>query len=307
MSEKKRLLLIDSNSIIHRAFHALPPLKKKDGEVVNAVYGFLLIFIKSVKDFRPDYIIAAFDVPFPTFRHKKFKGYKVKRVAAPDELYSQIPLVKEFLRLFRVPVLEKKGFEADDIIGTVSRDFPGMEPQAETIILSGDTDNLQLVDGKTKVSAIKTGVKETILYDENMVRSRFGGLSPKQLVDYKGLRGDSSDNIPGVLGIGEKTAISLLLEFGSLENIYKNLKSKKIPERTRKLLADHKDQAFLSRELGKIETRIPLKINIKDCLWGKYDKEEILKEIDNYQFSSLRKRIEGLMDNGEIGKNLKLW
>jgi len=299
----KRLLLIDANSIMHRAFHALPPLKKKNGEMVNAVYGFLLIFIKSIKDFRPDYIITAFDLPAPTFRHKKYKEYKAKRVAAPQEFYNQIPMVKELLRLFKVPVLEKAGFEADDIIGTVSRRFP--EKETEIIILSGDNDILQLVNKKTKVSAPKRGIKDVILYDENTVKERFGGLTPEQLVDYKGLRGDASDNIPGVRGIGEKTATSLLLEFKSLKNIYNNLED--IPGRTKQLLEESKDQAFLSRELGEIDTNVPIKINLKDCLWGKYEKEKILEEIDSYQFSSLRGRVEELMGGGKIGENLKLW
>jgi DNA polymerase-1 len=288
---------------MHRAFHALPPLKKKNGEIVNAVYGFLLIFIKSIKDFKPDYIITTFDLPNPTFRHKKYKEYKAKRTAAPQEFYDQIPKVKEFLRLFRVPVLEKVGFEADDIIGTISRRFS--EKEAEVIILSGDSDILQLVNKKIKVSAPKKGVKEVVLYDENMVKEKFGGLTPNQLVDYKGLRGDSSDNIPGVPGIGEKTATSLLLEFNNLENVYKNLK--KISERTRQLLIDNKDQAFLSRELGEIDTAVPIKISLKDCSWGKYEKEKILKEIDDYQFFSLKGRVEDLIGGGVIGENLKLW
>lgn len=303
----KRLLLIDSNSIIHRAFHALPPLRKKNGELVNAVYGFLLIFIKAVKDFKPDYIIAAFDPAGPTFRHKKFKEYKAKRAAAPEDLYSQIPMVKDILCLFKVPVLEKPGFEADDVIGTVAREFPKKEPGAETVILSGDTDNFQLVDRKTRVSALKTGIKETVLYDENKVKERFGGLSPRQLIDYKGLRGDASDNIPGVPGIGEKTAIKLLSEFGSLERIYKNLGSKKISQKIGNLLKENKEQALLSRDLGKIKTDIPLNINLKDCLWGKYEKEEVLREIESYQFTSLRERIEKLTGKNEIGENLKLW
>jgi DNA polymerase-1 len=307
MSEKKRLLLIDSNSIIHRAYHALPPLKKKDGEVVNAVYGFLLIFIKTIKELRPDYIIAAFDVREPTFRHKRFKEYKAKRVAAPDDLYSQIPKVKDMLCLFKVPVAEKAGFEADDIIGTIAKRFPKDNPKTEVVILSGDTDNLQLVDDNIKVSALKTGVKETVLYDEEMVKEKFGGLSPKQLIDYKGLRGDASDNISGVPGIGEKNAISLLLEFGNLEKVYKNLNSKKISDKIRKLLKENKDKAFLSKELGEISTKVPLKINAKDCLWGKYKKEEILEEIDRYQFFSLKERIADLIGDDGIGKNLKLW
>lgn len=308
--EKKYLIVIDSNSIIHRAFHALPPLKRKNGEIVNAIYGFLLVFMKVIKDFKPSYIIATFDLPKPTFRHKKYKEYKANRPKAPEELYSQIPKIKEFLRLFKVLILEKEGFEADDIIGTVSRVVPKKDSKIETIIISGDLDTLQLVDNKTKVFALRKGVKDTILYDEKLAKERFGGLKPNQLIDYKGLRGDPSDNIPGVLGIGEKTAINLLLEFKTLENIYKNInKTKKISDRVKQLLLNNKKMAFLSRELAEINTKTPININIKDCQWGVYDKNKIMELLDKYEFFTLKKRFIEMIgeENKSIGENLKLW
>ena len=225
--QKKRLIVIDGNSVIHRAFHALPPLTTKSGKLVNAIYGFLLVFFKAIKEFQPDFIAAAFDFPGPTFRHKKFKEYKAKRPPAPEELYQQIPKVKEILEAFNVPIFEKESFEADDIIGTISQLASKKQvfPEIETIILSGDLDALQLVDSQTKAYTLRKGVKDVVLYDEKLVKEKFQGLTPEQLLDFKALRGDPSDNIPGVTGIGEKTAIGLLLKFGSLENLYKEIKA----------------------------------------------------------------------------------
>ena len=220
MSQKKeKLLIIDSNALIHRAFHALPPLSDSQGRPTNAVYGFTTIFLKAVKDLKPDYVAACFDRKEKTFRHEEYVEYKATRVKAPDELYEQIPLVKEVVRSFDVPVFELAGYEADDLIGTVATLKSVDRPDIETIILTGDQDCLQLVDYNTKVLSPHKGLSETILYGEQEVKEKFGGLMPKQLIDYKGLRGDTSDNIPGVKGIGEKGAIDLLLNFGSLEEV----------------------------------------------------------------------------------------
>ena len=174
MEPKKRLIIIDSNSIIHRVYHALPALTTKKGELVNAVYGFLLAFFKAIKDFQPDYICACFDFPAPTFRHKKYKEYKAKRPPAPEELYQQIPKVKEVLEAFNVPIFEKEGFEADDIIGTIAHLAPKRQiiPEVETIILSGDLDVLQLINPKTKIYSLRKGVKDIVLYDENLVKEK---------------------------------------------------------------------------------------------------------------------------------------
>jgi len=317
-NKTKRLLIIDSNSIIHRAYHALPSLTTKKGELVNAVYGFLLVFLKAIKDFRPDFIAAAFDSPAPTFRHKKYKEYKAKRPKAPEELYQQIPKVKEVLGAFGVPVFEIAGFEADDIIGTISSLAPKKQiiPPLETIILSGDLDSLQLVDNKTKVYALKKGVKDIILYDENLVKEKFHGLSPKQILEFKALRGDASDNIPGVTGIGEKTAIKLLSKFGSLENIYKeNLKekfaaAKEFKPRLGEILSKYKEQAFLSKDLAQINKNVPLDFSLNKCSFGGYDKEKIIRVLKKFDFYSLLNRFSEINYNGKekkIGENLKLW
>lgn len=292
------LIIIDSNSVIHRAFHALPPLTTKKGEVVGAVYGFLLVLFRAIKDFQPDYIAACFDFPAPTFRHQKFKEYKAKRPKAPEELYSQFPKVKEILNAFNIPIFEKEGFEADDLIGTIAFLSP-----VEVIILSGDLDALQLISNKIKVFTLKKGVKDTILYDEQLTKEKFEGLMPEQILDYKALRGDPSDNIPGVKGIGEKTATELILKFGNIENLYKEIE--KIKPKTKELLLKYKEQAFLSRDLARIEKQVPIDFNLEKCRWGNYSKEEIVKLLESFEFHSLIKRLPG--DRPPVGGNLKLW
>lgn len=289
--EKKRLVVIDANSIIHRAFHALPPLTTKKGEAVGAVYGFLLVFFKALKDFQPDFVAACFDVPGPTFRHEKFKKYKAQRPPVPEELYQQIPRVKGVLEVFNVRSFEKQGFEADDLIGTIADKAPKKQayPELETIILSGDTDTLQLVDKNTKVFSLRKGVKDTVLYDEGAVKEKYGGLAPSQLLDMRALKGDASDNIPGVPGIGEKTALELLKEYGTLENLYDNVAL--LPSKVGQKLFQHKDSAFMSRDLARIDRNVPVDFNLHDCKWGGYDRKEVIKKLKDLDFYSLIDRL----------------
>jgi DNA polymerase-1 len=287
---KKRLIIIDSNSIIHRAFHALPPLTTKKGELVNAVYGFLLVFLKVLRELKPDFVFATFDFPGPTFRHKEFKEYKATRPKASAELYNQIPKIKEILKSFNVPIFEKEGFEADDLIGTISRLAPKKQilSEIETIILSGDLDTLQLINPQTKVYLLKKGVKDTILYDEKAVQERYG-LLPEQLVDFRALKGDPSDNIPGVPSIGEKTAQKLIKEFGSLENLYSNLD--KLKPALGAKLQEYKDQAFFSKNLAKINQNVEIDIDFKKGEWRNYDREKISQIFKELEFFSLIKRL----------------
>lgn len=311
----KKLVIFDGNALVHRAYHALPPLKSETGELTNAVYGFLLVFLKAIKDFRPEYVVATFDLPFPSFRHIKYKLYKAKRVKAPDELYEQIPKIKEILKDFNVKILEKKGFEADDLIGTISTSVKKKQiyPEIETIIVSGDADVLQLVDKRTKAYILRKGVKDIVLYDEEKVKEKYGGLLPEQLVDYKSLRGDPSDNIPGVFGVGEKTAVDLVKKFGSLESIYDELrknseKIREIKESLRKKLAEYKDQAFVSKMLAEIKKDVAIDFNLKDCVWGDYDKNKVIKDFSRYSFNSLITRLnENTSGEKEVRANLKLW
>ncbi|MCL5010911.1 MAG: DNA polymerase [Patescibacteria group bacterium] len=293
----KKFLIIDSNALIHRAYHALPPLTTKNGELVNAVYGFLLALLKAIKDLQPDYIAACFDVKFPTFRHKAFAAYKAKREKAPEELYKQISLVKEGLAAFNILVFEKEGFEADDLIGTLAKKAPQKQalPKVETVILSGDMDNLQLVDEQTKVFTFRKGLKDEVLYDIGKVKERYGGLEPSQLQDYRGLAGDQSDNIPGVSGIGQKTAIELLKEFGSLENLYDAIENEKPQISKIKLgvlqkLKDYKEQALISQQLAQIHVNVPVDFNLQDCLFS-FDFQKAADMLKRFEFFSLVNRL----------------
>lgn len=301
MENKETFVIIDANSIIHRAFHALPPLKSKDGQVVNAVYGFLLVLFKLLKEIEPKYFVACFDVPKPTFRKKMFEEYKAQRKKAPDELYIQIPIVKEVLRTFNVPVFEKEGYEGDDLIGTLSFNVK----DKLNIVVSGDKDNLQLINNNTRVYYLNQGVKSAIMYDEVMVKEKYGGLTPSQLIDYKGLRGDASDNIPGVKGIGEKTGLVLIRDFGSIDNLYDKIGKGEdnLPKKLKEKLIDQKKEAYLSRELSEIRKDVPIEINLKDCEWGGYDNKEVLEMLKQFNFNSLIKNI----DPDRTGENLRLW
>jgi DNA polymerase-1 len=314
--EKKRLVIIDSNSVVHRAFHALPPLSTKKGELVNAVYGFLLVLFKAIKEFQPDHIIAAFDLPVPTFRHKKFAKYKAKRPPAPKELYEQIPKVKEILKAFNILIFEKEGFEADDLIGTISQQFSRKQiiPKSEIIILSGDLDILQLVDEKTKAFILRKGVKDTVLYDESLVKEKYQGLNPSQLDDFRALRGDPSDNIPGVRGIGEKTAIQLIKQFNTLENLYSVLEKKAakdgppINPKVRLKLEQQKEQAFFSKELAQIRRDVPIDLKLEECRWLDYNKERAVGILEDFDFYSLIPRLPSIGQQEERFKNnLRLW
>ena len=296
--EKKRLIIIDSNSIVHRAFHALPPLSTKSGEVVGAVYGFLLVFLKALRELQPEFIAATFDLPGQTFRHEKFKEYKATRPPTAEGICQQLPKVKGILKAFKIPIFEKQGFEADDIIATIS-DMVKKQRTAtelETIILSGDSDTLQLVDENTKVYFLRKGVKDTVLYDENLVKEKYQGLPPEKLVDFKALKGDPSDNIPGARGIGEKTAIDLILKFGSLEALYKEIeenseKSKEISPKTKEILIKDKDQVFLSKSLAQIEKKADIDFSLEKCQWQKFNKQEVIKIFEKFEFQSLIKRL----------------
>lgn len=303
-TKKEKLVIIDSNALIHRAFHALPPtLSDEQGRPTNAVYGFTSILLKTLKDLQPDYLVACFDRKEKTFRHEEYTEYKATRIKAPDELYQQIPLVKEVLEVFGIPIFELAGFEADDLIGTICELKTVNRPDMESIILTGDQDCLQLVDYNTKVLSPHKGLSETILYGEDEVKEKFGGLMPKQLIDYKGLRGDTSDNIPGVRGIGEKGAIELLNNFGSLENIYQNLESPKISNRTRELLKEQKEQAFLSKKIATINKQSPIDFDLKKCRFDNFNQTAVIDLFQELGFKRLMSQLSTLTKSGIIITN----
>lgn len=292
----KKLVLLDGNAIVHRAFHALPPLTTKKGELVNAVYGFASLLLRVINEIKPDYILATFDLKGPTFRHEEFKEYKATRVKAPDELYAQFGRVKEVARAFNIPVFEKEGFEADDLIGTLVEQS-AKEIGLENIIVTGDLDTLQLVNDKTRVYALRRGMSEATIYDAAEVLKRYG-LKPEQMIDYKGLCGDASDNIPGVKGIGEKIAVELLKKYGSIENIYKNLSEIKGANHDK--LERDKAQAIMSKRLATIVKNAPVKIDLSQAAIQAFDREKVVELFKELNFFSLINRIPtGLQNNRE--------
>lgn len=300
MTKPKKLILIDGNAIIHRSYHALPPLTTKKGELVNAVYGFASTILSVIQKFQPDYIIATFDLAGPTFRHEEYKEYKATRVKAPDELYAQIDRVKEVVRAMNIPILEKQGFEADDVIGTVIKHVEENHEAIENIIVTGDLDTLQLVNGKTKVYTMRRGLTDAVLYDEKGVFERYG-LKPVQMIDYKGLRGDASDNIPGVKGIGEKTAVELLKKYETLENVYKNIGELK--GAVKEKLERDKAIAIQSKNLATIKKDVPIEINLDDAKTHEFDREKLVELFRELNFFSLVKRIPGGDTNIRIHAN----
>jgi len=298
------LLIIDSNALLHRSFHALPPLTNSHGEPTGAVYGFLLTFLKAINDLNPDFIVATFDTPSPTFRHKKFKAYKAQRPKTPDDLIQQIAKTKEILTAFSVPIFEKEGFEADDLIATIVKKTQQeqIDQKLKVYILTGDLDTLQLVNDQVKVYTLGRGVRDTIIYDKEKIKERFG-LEPRQMVDFKALAGDPSDNIPGADGIGQKTAIGLLKKYDNIENLYQKIEENRADDlkpRIKNILLKNKEQVFFSQVLAKIRDDAPIDFDLKKCEFGNFDKEKAEEILKKFEFYSLLKRIP------EIKKDLSL-
>lgn len=288
-SKREKFVIIDGNALIHRAFHALPPLTTTSGEMVNAVYGFTSILLKVLKEIKPEYIAATFDLAAPTFRHEEYEEYKATRVKAAQELYDQIPRVKDVVRAFNIPIFEQEGFEADDLIGTVAKKLQGHN--IETIIVTGDMDTLQLVDDHTRVYTLKKGFGETTEFGPQEVRAKYD-LEPDQMVDYKALRGDPSDNIPGVPGIGEKTAAEILQHFHSIDELYEALKqnSKKlsaIKPRVMELLRANEKSARTSYRLATIVQNVPIDFSLKACTSRSYDRQKVVDLFQKLEFKSL--------------------
>jgi len=287
---EKKLLIIDANSIINRAFYGIRLLTTKDGTFTNAVYGFLNIFYKYKEEIKPDYIAAAFDLKAPTFRHKMFDGYKATRHAMPEELVPQLPLLKEVLSALHIPILEKEGFEADDIIGTIAARCTKQD--VACMILTGDKDDLQLATEQNKVYLITTrmGNTDTEIFDAQHVFEKYG-VTPKEFIDVKALMGDTSDNIPGVRGIGEKGALSLISTFKSLDAIYENLESDAITKSLRNKLTEGKDSAFLSRTLATIDCNVPIDFDFETALESTGDIEALRSLYTRLEFKSFLKKL----------------
>jgi DNA polymerase I len=281
-----RIVLIDGNALVHRAFHALPPLTSPKGELVNATYGVASMLLKVLPDLHPEYVAAAFDTPVPTFRHIEFDGYKAQRGPAPEGLSEQFARVHEFMDAMGIPTFHVDGFEADDVLGTLARQ--ARELELHVVILTGDTDALQLVTSGVEVLTSRRGFSDTVLYGEQSVLERYG-IPAGALADLRGLKGDASDNIPGVPGIGEKTASKLIAEYGSLDGIYENLE--RLSPKQRQLLSDYRDQAFRSRHLAEIVTDVPVKLELEKCRSGSYDRLRLVEFFRELGFKSLADRI----------------
>jgi len=280
-----RLVLVDGNAIVHRAYHALPPLHKtEDGQLTNAVYGFFSMVLKIVSDLNPDRLIVCFDRPAPTFRKQLYVGYQATRPKMDEGLSGQFAILHGVLEKAKICVFELDGYEADDLIGTLSKQAAEKNKENQVVILTGDRDLLQLVNDQVLILAPITGVTKMILFDTNKVVEKYG-LTPSQFVDYKALVGDHSDNYPGVNGIGPKGAANLLNKFGTLEGVYENIGE--ISPNVAEKLAQDAEQSALAKKLATIDLNAPIHLNFEECLLTKLDREALLKEFEDLSFNSL--------------------
>ena len=303
----RKLVLVDGNSILNRAFYGImgsKMLTTKDGTPTNAVYGFLAILFKIIDDIKPEFLVVAFDKKGPTKRHKMYDGYKANRKGMPDELACQMPIIKDVLRAMNIDIIEKEGYEGDDILGTLS--VFGESQGLEVTILSGDRDTFQLATDKVTIRIPRTKMGKTEEEDFNREKVKeVYGIEPKQLIEVKGLQGDTSDNIPGVPGIGEKTALKLIQEYSSIENLYSEIEKGQAPDvkgKTRERIIENKDLAILSKELGTIDVNSPIEENLEEFKLEEWNNEEVLKLFKELNFNRYIERFhltEGIFDEPE--------
>ena len=284
-----RLVLIDGNSILNRAFYGImgsKMLTTPDGKYTNAVYGFFAILFKVMDDINSDYIAVAFDLKAPTERHKLYEGYKATRKGMPNELAEQMPIVKEILELMHITVIEKEGYEADDVLGTLAK--LGEKEGLEVTIVSGDRDTFQLTSKNifVRIPHTKVGKTEVDTFGENEIKEKYG-VTPEELIEVKGLMGDTSDNIPGVPGVGEKTALDLVKKYKSIDNLYKAIEEKTdtLKEKLKEKLVANKDLALLSRKLGTININVPLEEKIEDLKVQEWDNEKLFEKFKELNFN----------------------
>lgn len=309
-TEKKRLVVLDSHAIIHRAYHALPDFTGPEGQPTGALYGLSSMLLRIFSDLKPDYIAAAYDLPKPTVRHEAYAEYKGSRSKLEDALVAQLKTSRDVFKAFSIPIYEREGFEADDVIGTIVK-LLEKDTDMEVIIASGDMDTMQLITGKkVQVYTLKKGLNDTILYDEQAVIDRYG-FGPAHINDYKGLRGDPSDNIKGVPGVGEKTATDLIKTFGSLEQIYETIEKNEqklldagIKPRIIALLKDHKEDAFFSKTIATIRDDAKIAFKIPKAEWmEEVQLKTVLDMFDLFGFRTLRSRAQNLIgQKGEDGE-----
>ncbi len=310
--DNSKLIILDSNAIVHRAYHALPPFTSPQGQIVNAVYGFFTILLKTIKELKPTHIVATFDLGGETFRHKEFKEYKGQRAETDQELYQQIPIIQDVLKTMGISVFAIRGVEADDIIGSISKNV-----HVSNIIVTGDLDMLQLVDDNTIVYMMKRGMSDAVIYDEEKIQERFG-FGADFITDFKGLKGDPSDNIPGVPGVGDKTAMTLIQQFGNMEKIYEAVKTVNpvnpvkldITKSVLKKLTENEEQAFFSKKLATIKTDIKMDFKLEDCKFEEIDIEKAESKFLDLGMKSIANRLRAnsaktkVIQQDENGKNL---
>ncbi len=302
-----KLLLVDGSALLHRAYHAYPPFTTKSGVVVGAVYGVASILISAIEEVKPSHLMVAWDLPKPTFRHLKYVGYKAQRPKADSEMVEQIPLVKDVIETMGVVQVAEEGYEADDIIGTLSTKFSNPKfsnSQMDVVILTGDQDTMQLVNDDVRVLTPAKGQNPPVLYGPDEVWNKYG-VHPEQIVDYKALVGDPSDNIPGVAGIGPKGAAQLLKMFGTLERIYLDIKEVQVHfgELVAKKLMDGKDSAMLSQDLSRIVRDMKLKVTMEEMEYKGLQGESLKAKFEELNFKSLVRRV--FPDSVENKRKLK--
>ena len=294
----ERLMLLDGFGLVYRGYYALPPLTTSKGELVNGVFGFCSIVLRGFADLKPDYVAVAFDLSGPTFRHEQYAEYKATRTRMPDDLAAQFPKVREVVKALRIPVYEQQGFEADDVIGalTVQAEAAGVE----TTIVTVDLDMLQLVTDRTRLMTTRSGVENTVIYDPARIWERYG-LRPDQMIDYKALKGDPTDNIPGVPGVGEKTAAKLVAEFGDLDALYTRIDEVK-PEKLRDKLVEHREAVYRGRDLSTIVRELPVTLDLEAARLADYDRETVIRLFREYEFRTLIERLPAMSGESAADK-----
>src|SRR3990167_5576031 len=308
---KKKLVILDTYAILHRAYHALPDFSSAKGEPTGALYGLITMLVKIINDLKPDYIAAAYDLPGGTFRHAAYDNYKANRIKADDDLYHQIERARDVLKGFGIPIYEAKGFEADDVVGTIATQVK-KKKGVDTIIASGDMDTVQLVEGtQTRVFTLRKGLTDTVFYDEDAVRARWG-FGPLSIPDLKGIAGDASDNIKGVPGVGEGSALKLLQAYGTIEKLYAAIKKEgieKIAEKTGvqkrfvQLVADNKESAEFSKQLATIRRDAPVVFEMPKKSWhDSVDQKKVLDMLAEFDFRSLMPRVREMLNQEGSGK-----
>jgi len=291
----KKLIIIDGNAILHRAYHAYPPLTNNKGMIINAVYGFFSMLFSIITDQKPEYLAVCFDMAAPTFRKAMFAGYHANRIELPEDFIPQIVLVHELLDKMKVGIFELGGYEADDLIGTLAT-RAAQEKDIETVIVTGDRDMLQLVNKRVKVMMPLLGITKTVMFDEKAVEEKYG-VKPSQFIDYKALIGDQSDGYPGVTGIGPKGAANLIKEYGTFENLYQNIPN--LPEKIGLKLATDAEQAALAKKLATIETNVPTQFDIRKCAYADFDIGSLRAAFLEQGFNTLTKRLYTVFGSSE--------